>query len=714
MGRRPVFCAGRTLKRRLNESENPTENRKQLLKTPNDRETCSSRSSIAILTMGVSLSAAADVQNELIVKLRVPPQRSPLDEIRTTGVSVLDSLSAVSAVHLWSPFAGLHQRFSQVAPVILMRVGAGINFDSLQYALAREPGVDWVSRNHVFHAEFVPNDSMYGEKWWLQRVSAPLAWDISRGDYATGDSAVIIGIVDTGVDYKHPDLISKIWVNQGDANQNGIDDDDNGFVDDSIGWDFVDAPALPSDGDYLVRDRDPKDEMGHGTYVSGIAAGATNNSLCVSSIGFNCRIMCLRAGNADGYLQETDIAAAILYGVENGARVINMSFGDKVASPLLREVCTIAGQAGIVLVASAGNDRTDSIHYPSGFPEVISVGATNQYDLKAGFSDFGPSVDVFAPGDSIQSTVFENDGERCGYWRLPSGTSYSAPMVSGLAGLVIAVNPALTPEDVKEVIVTTADDLEQPGWDPRTTHGRINARRAVEQAAHGADVIARLISPPQDQGFAADFAVTGEAWGADFNSWTLSFGFGETPLTWTLVASDSSRVYGDTLGVIQIPVADTTLVVRLMTVGNSGAYSVDHRHYFIQHGVPTIDSLRVRTMLDQDSYGKLVEEWGTQTTVGSVIAVNLSGDSTREDFGYVAEDHTGFLAQRNYPGSWTVRVRVENRAGVSAWSSPFEFGFTQLPFSSNIWTASPTNLPDGYMGSFVTDSTIKTDVQKFG
>ncbi len=454
---------------------------------------------------------AADVPGELIVRLKRPLQPGSLDQSPRLGNPGVDALLAAGRASLAAPFASVAARFPEMAPVVVLRVEANLNFDSLQLALTGDPNVEWVSPNHLFQTNgldesFRPNDSLYHEEWWLERISAPLAWDVTRGD-----SSIVIGIIDTGVDYLHPDLRPNLWVNWADADSDGIDDDNNGFIDDVIGWDFVDAPTLPSGGDHLVRDNDPMDDLGHGTYVAGLAVAATDNGQCIASVGFNCRVMSLRAGNREGYLEEDDVAAALLYGAQMGARVLNMSFGDIAASPLLRETVRLVYQQGVVLVGSAGNNYSERIHYPSGFPEVIAVGASDQYDRRAEFSNFGPSVDLLAPGYDMRSTIL---GGGCGAWDFPHGTSYAAPIVSAVAGLMLSVNPELHPEDVKQILRSTADDIRAAGWDPETVNGRVNARRAVEQALYGDDVVARITAPRTDQGFRADFAVSRRSLGS--------------------------------------------------------------------------------------------------------------------------------------------------------------------------------------------------------
>lgn len=650
---------------------------------------------------------AAYSPGQLILRLNAPPLRAMDGAIQATGVTTIDAMVSAGQAQVIPTLAEFTARFREVESIVSLNFPPEQNLDSLENVLAADPNVEWVTRNYIYHTNslddgFVPNDSLFDEEWWLDQISAPLAWEISQGD-----TTIVIGIIDTGVDYLHPDIAPNLWHNCADADSDGVDDDNNGFIDDVIGWDFVDAPTLPANGDHLVRDNDPMDEpggnaSGHGTYVTGIASAATNNGSCVAAIGFHCRIMCLRAGNTQGNLEEDDIAAALLYGAANGASVINMSFGDVVASPLLREAVMLADEAGVVLAASAGNQGTipQRIHYPSGYAEVISVGATDRYDRRANFSNYGPMVDVMAPGDQILSTIL---GGGCGEWTYPSGTSYASPMVCGVAGLIRSVNPQLSPADVAQIITSTADDISSEGWDPPTVHGRVNARRAVEQAQYGSDVVARIRSPRIDQGMSADFSVSGEAWGAVFDHYELSHGIGENPEEWILDTNSTERHYGEALGSITLPAVDTVLIVRLEAVGTNGIYSVDNVHVFVQRGAPRIDSLWTMRMLDYDTYGDLVQVKSNQVTTASFILTNAAGDSLREDFGYVSDTHAGILSQHTHPGAWTARVRLENRAGLVTVSDSFPFVINEPPFTTNLWERTTTSLPSGFIGPFTTD-----------
>ncbi len=662
---------------------------------------------LAVLIGLPSICLAASVPGELVIKLKHSPARNGLDQVAQSNVVAVDALVNAQRATLTAPLATFARRFSAVDPVVLMRTESTINLDSLASVIASDPEVEWVTQNHLYRANdasdaVTPNDSLYSQEWWLGRVFAPQAWGLTRGD-----SNVVIGIIDTGVDYLHPDLRPNMWRNWAEINGvPGVDDDGNGFVDDSVGYDFVDSPSLPSSGDHLVRDPDPMDELGHGTYVAGIAAAATDNGSCIASVGFHCRFMILRAGNAEGFLEEDDIAAALLYAaswVQTDPAlhmVINMSFGDVVASPLLRETVQLAYQAGITLVASAGNTSSSTIHYPSGYPEVISVGASDRYDHITNFSNYGPMVTVMAPGLDMNSTIL---GGGCGPWGSSAGTSYAAPIVSGVAALMLSVNPQLTPNDIKQILRSTADTLRPSGWVPDNTGGRVNASRAVQRAQFGSNVAARIVSPRTDDGLRTDFAVRGDVWGSAFAFWELHTGLGENPDRWTFISTGNQRVRGDSLGYVELPPMDTVMTLRLSTHGTDGAVSSDYVHLFIQRSAPTIDSMRIRRMLDYDSYGDLVQVWVNQMTGASLLLTNAQGDSVREDFGYVSKEHAVVVSQRQHPGAWQGRVRVVNTAGLDTYSDPFIFSVSEPPFTSNLWTRTELSAGHAYLGPFSTD-----------
>ncbi len=645
---------------------------------------------LALVLCFASASASNFVPRELIVKLTSPPRQTTLDGVSVVGIERIDSLLLVGRAEASQPFSAFRKTVQGLDNYLLLRYPEDIDIESEMSQLERDAGVEWVSYNHLFEPNFTPNDSGFASQWQLQIIEALDAWDISQGD-----SSIIIGIIDTGIDYLHPDLAANLWHNREETPANGMDDDDNGFIDDTIGWDFVDAPSLLAGGDDLVRDNDPMDEMGHGTFVAGVASATTNNQIGVASIGFRCRLMCIRAGNLHGWLEEDDVAAALLYATQNGARVVNMSFGDVAASPLLGETVRLVHDAGVVLVASAGNDNSNAAHYPSGYSEVIAVGMSTQNDQREPRSNYGPSVDVLAPGTSFLSTELGGTIGTWGGWN--SGTSYAAPMVSGLAGLILSVNPQITPEQVLNLIRQTADDLYPPGWDSLTVHGRINARRALEEAAFTSGVIARIVSPEVDDGFHAPFDVIGTAAGPAMRSWELLYGIGENPQIWHSISQSEERIIGGFLEKVKVPDEDTMIVVHLEVEAIDGTRSVDHTRIFIDHTAPHILEMSAQKMLDAAHFGELIRIKTDDITSASLVLTNDQGDSVCKDFGYVSRSHTVFLSQFDFPGTWNYRVCCTNRANLSTWTEESTFLVNDPPFASNYWSSEITNLPFGYL-----------------
>jgi subtilisin family serine protease len=260
--------------------------------------------------------------------------------------------------------------------------------------LKSNPQVDIVQPNYIRKVCVLPNDPRFYAQWGHVKIDLDSAWDLT-----TGYEAVIVAVIDTGVAYEHPDLNSNIWINKGEIPENGVDDDANGYIDDICGWDFRD------------NDNDPSDYFGHGTHVAGIIGAAGNNSIGIAGINHKIRIMALKAGDAIGALPLSAIVEAIIYAADNGARVINASYGSDWYHPAEYDAISYANSQGVLFVASAGNGANDNDirpHYPASYnlPNIISVAATDRYDRLAYFSNYGQTkVHVGAPGISILSTV---------------------------------------------------------------------------------------------------------------------------------------------------------------------------------------------------------------------------------------------------------------------------------------------------------------------
>ena len=353
------------------------------------------------------------------------------------------------------------------------RLQAGEDVAAAIRACQSDPAVEFAEPNYIYSASRLPDDPRFGELWGLDAdadtdIDAPEAWDRQ-----TGDSRVLVAIIDTGVDYTHEDLAGNMWRNPGETGSgretNGQDDDHNGFVDDVVGWDFA------------GNDNDPKDDNGHGSHVAGTIAAVGNNGKGVVGVNWRASIMALKFLSANGSGSASDAINAILYAANNGARVLNNSWGGGGFSQALRDAIDFARQKDAVFVAAAGNEGSDNDRNPS-YPasydlsNVLSVAAVDRAGALATFSNFGrTAVDLAAPGVDILSSVPGN-----GYRSL-SGTSMAAPHVSGVAALVLAQNPR---SSAREVLVRIAGSvrpvpaLENATW----SGGRLDAADALSDA----------------------------------------------------------------------------------------------------------------------------------------------------------------------------------------------------------------------------------------
>lgn len=445
-----------------------------------------------------------------------------------------------------------------------------VAFDSLK----KIPSISEVHLMRRFRVSSSPSqDSLTSHQWGMYEINVFQSWSVT-----SGSPNVVIGVIDTGTDLSHPDLAPNLWINPGeDLNndgvissdeENGIDDDQNGFIDDFWGYDFTDTQGFPTGGDDYDPDNLPLDEMGHGTAVAGIAL-ASSNRIGIVGVAPNCRLMTLRAGNANGYLEEDDVAAALVYAAENRASVVNMSFGDVVVAPMLRDAVEYAYSRGVVLVASSGNTGQNTLHYPSGYNSVISVGASNSYHSRASFSSFGNTLALLAPGSSIYSTLMNGSW---GPFQGGNGTSFAAPFVSGVAALLRSRDPTLSPSEIRTILCITCDDIGPSGWDIETGHGILNAARALMSPRQA---VAEILSPTENQSYASDSCVViGTVAGASEIRWSLFYGIGNNPNEWyPILQNQTQQRVRERLGAFLLPYIDTSLTVRLtMQTLNRGNY----------------------------------------------------------------------------------------------------------------------------------------------
>ncbi|MDB5034203.1 MAG: Subtilisin-like serine protease [Chlorobi bacterium] len=355
---------------------------------------------------------------------------------------------------------------------------------------------DYAEPYYTFQLSYTPNDPLLAQQYWLDAIHAKEAWDITRGD-----STISIAIIDSGVDWAHEDLNGNIAVNSGetgldaqgkDKRTNGVDDDKNGFVDDWHGWDLVGNPKIDDlqqaqffpDNDAAPKPNTSSGYEGyHGTAVSGCASGRADNAKGIAGIGFRTKILPVKCA-ADSVITNQILAGydGIAYAADRGARVINCSFGgpgDGSSVQAIQDIVDYAYGKGALVVAASGNMGTNNDvtpGYPANLNHVLSVGATDSQDSVAGFSEYGISVNVWAPGVNTLTTMPGNQYNGGGV----SGTSFSSPIVAGVAALVLSVHPTWTPDQVMMQLRVTGDRVKvrTPDLAP-LYYRRVNALRAV-------------------------------------------------------------------------------------------------------------------------------------------------------------------------------------------------------------------------------------------
>jgi len=433
------------------------------------------------------------------------------------------------------------QKFELVPGLLHVREVAGETIQSTFSSIVNNPNVEYVEPNYYVTTRALPADPEFSLQYGLNNngqtgglsgadVSAVEAWDINTGN------DVVIAVIDTGVDYNHPDLRDNIWTNSGEIPNNGIDDDGNGFVDDYYGWDFSND------------DNDPVDDMGHGTHVAGIIAARGNNNIGVTGVNWRAKIMGLKFIDANQIGTTSNAIKALNYAVAMGVRISNNSWGGGGYSQALFDSLVAANQAGHIFIAASGNnglnsdDPANSQHYPSSYTleNVISVTATDEFDTLGGFANYGSiSVDLAAPGSKIRSLWLSS-----GYFNL-DGTSMAAPFVTGAAGLLLSIQPSLTVREIRSAILNNVDPLPSLAG-TTVTGGRLNLQKTLS-SINAATI---TISPNSKRMAVTDtlqFNVTG----------------GAAPYTWLSLNPGVAQINAQTglltpvrSGVVQVSVTD--------------------------------------------------------------------------------------------------------------------------------------------------------------
>ena len=436
------------------------------------------------------------VPNEVLVKFKENVSDYFIqNSISYVGGKIITYLKQEISPFHWTSDVKSFSSFRLDTRLFHIKVPEFIGTEQAIYLLSLNPDVEYAEKNLIRNLCSEPDDDEFCRQWALHNegrqdqeggtldadIDAPEAWDIF-----TGSSDVVVAVIDTGVDYGHIDLQANIWTNPGESGggkeTNGIDDDNNGYIDDVHGWDFVNTDNDP------MEDNSPKY---HGTHIAGIIGAKGNNDEGIAGINWNVKIMVLKAGNYNGDFDIADIVGAIDYATENGAHLSNNSYGDYSYSQseynaIKRARDCMLGYTGKLFVASAGNGNNDNDsnpQYPSCYnlDNIISVLATDHNDNKSGYSNYGiTTVDIGAPGGA--GGIYNNDDiystKRYDDYRYLWGTSMAAPHVAGVAALLWGKCPLLQWQTAKKRIMENNDYLSSLE-NKTVTESRLNAYKAI-------------------------------------------------------------------------------------------------------------------------------------------------------------------------------------------------------------------------------------------
>ncbi len=555
----------------------------------------------------VTTTQAQFAPNQLLFKVQAVTAPAQTDELR--AATVMQSLAQLvpdsKVINITPLFAQ-----SLAAPIKAAQADPALSAEALQAitqsgldriylltvqgdvtaiaaALQANPAIEYVQPNYIRHAVAVPNDTLYPQMWALTNVQAANAWNVATGN------GVLVAVIDTGVALTHPDLQGNIYSKPGEIAGNGLDDDGNGFIDDVNGWDFANNDNNPSDG------------HGHGSHVAGTIAAVGNNNRGVIGLAYQSRILPIKGLSDSGSGYDADLANAILYAVNNGAKVINNSWGGGGYSPLFEDVVNYAHANNVVVVSAAGNDNQNACAFtPANVENSITVAAVGPTDVKASYSNFGVKVDVAAPGGSNLGQISEDilstvptgafswapvvTGPNGEEYRSIAGTSMAAPHVAALAALILQLHPTWTPEQVRQVIRQSSNDSSTPGFDPQSGYGRINAQQAVNWS-NTPPPSAAIRWPRNCTVVSNAVAVKGIASTTSIVTYTVDIGIGETPATFVPVYTGSSVVTSGTLATLDTTmVPDGVATVRLRVRNASGLIGEDRN-------VITVDNTQIIT-----------------------------------------------------------------------------------------------------------------------
>lgn len=481
--------------------------------------------------------------------------------VETSGISAFDAVLRLASAH------GLEVAFSDAGSGILTLSRPGIS-GSVLSELSGIEGVLSISSERKARATYIPNDSELRYQWGLDTVNAYEAWDIARGEHD-----VVVAVLDTGIDWNHPDIAPNIW------------SDADGYY----GYNFIDGNRFPMDDNINSYDElggwAPNTYTYHGTHVAGVVGAAIGNSIGIAGMA-QVRMMAVKVMNDSGEGTDSTVASGVRWAVDHGADIVTMSLGVDGSSSVLSSAISYASNRGVVAVAASGNDGASYVSYPAAYPSVIAVGAVDDTNHRASFSNYGTGLDVMAPGVQIYSTQGGSATPNGAYQYL-SGTSTAAPFVAGVAALMLSVNPALSPVEIGAVLNSTAQDLtSMTGYDATTGWGIVDAFAAVELIS---DPTVTITEYPEYVALNSTFSIKWLVSGGDPGTiQTTYIRWGQSP---TSLANMSESFTGTTWATftvedIQAPAYNTTLYVVAYANVDGTAYQSDLMELDVREAPP--------------------------------------------------------------------------------------------------------------------------------
>ena len=638
---------------------------------------------------------------ELIVRASSSAPAAFVDRLRSPMAkqgpdSLLAGVVSSTSV-LASPATPTKQSGEETIPAFTLTVQDSTALSAVKFRLRQRSEVQYVHpnleysldgrRQHLHPSPSTPDSILGPENAFadsldhLSVIRALEGWEESAGA-----ESVSVGVVDTGIYFRHPDLAGQSWQNP-DETRNGTDDDGNGYVDDVVGYDFVDRPNAIPEGEYEDRDPDPSPDSlgffsGHGTAVAGIiSAAAPDSEDGVVGVAPRTRLVALRAFGADGRGQTDDIAAAIVYGAQQGIDVLNLSFGRSRSAPLLKDAIEFAIRQGTVVVASAGNaGAIDDPHYPSDYPNVVSV--LWLAEDGEGVPDFsrsqhGIGVDLGAPGSNVFTTQYPRqrllDDEPVRQKDLygPSdGSSFSAPQAAGAAALLRSVDPTLSPTAVQSILTGTAAPIGGAPWNHTTGAGRLDVARGLLRSYPAQTT---LHAPAHNDGVqgTAPLPVVGTALDPSFKEYAVYYAEGTRNLDsrsdpWVRIAGPSETpAHRDTLATWDAASLDEgEYTLRLATTLTDGQTIEDRRRVVIDRTPPAAEVEFLGAGRVDGAWGILADV-ASDDTVQSDMEVQIRGETAVRE-GEFASSRQGltWTDETGLGGEASVKVTLTNRSGL--------------------------------------------------